>query len=305
MTTSKTAEVQPIRNEDNNEWLQVAPGERFKIRVSSAQTKGAYAILEIVADPHNGVPLHIHNKEEHFIVLEGTLDIAVGQRRWDAPAGTSVTVGRGVPHAWCIEHGSAHARGFFAWWNRWNVQSGRRRPRRRRDHGHYGPLLHTADRTAAARVSPFDLLSAEIQRPLSRSTSHEPNDICVPRHTAIARVMLKRCAWRARTVKGEQAMEMHSRQSLYEIHGISIQRRRRRSRLTVRLLVARILAFPTKVKRAIEAELAARHAIAELADMDDRMLRDVGIVRSEIESTVRKCRNGRRAGFLSDNGEST
>ena len=52
-------------------------------------------------------------------------------------------------------------------------------------------------------------------------------------------------------------MEMHSRQSLYEIHGISAERRRR-SRLTARLLVARIFAFLTKVKRAIEAELAVR-----------------------------------------------
>jgi len=34
-------------------------------------------------------------------VLEGTLDIANGNRRWDAPAGASVTVRRGVPHAWC------------------------------------------------------------------------------------------------------------------------------------------------------------------------------------------------------------
>jgi hypothetical protein len=52
-------------------------------------------------------------------------------------------------------------------------------------------------------------------------------------------------------------MEMHSRQSLYEIHGISVKRRRQ-SRLTARLLVARLFAFLTKVKRAIEAELAAR-----------------------------------------------
>jgi uncharacterized cupin superfamily protein len=34
-------------------------------------------------------------------VLEGTLDVANGARRWDAPAGTIVTVRRGVPHAWC------------------------------------------------------------------------------------------------------------------------------------------------------------------------------------------------------------
>ena len=34
-------------------------------------------------------------------MLEGTLDVANGARRWDAPAGTIVTVRRGVPHAWC------------------------------------------------------------------------------------------------------------------------------------------------------------------------------------------------------------
>jgi hypothetical protein len=44
------------------------------------------------------------------------------------------------------------------------------------------------------------------------------------------------------------------------------------------------------VKRAIEAELAARRAIAELADMDDYMLRDIGITRSEIASRARRAR---------------
>jgi mannose-6-phosphate isomerase-like protein (cupin superfamily) len=102
MTTPKTAEARFTPDHDRGDWLQVTPGERFKIRVSSAHTMGAYSMIEIVADPGNGVPLHIHSKEdEHFIVVEGTLDIANGDRRWDAPAGTSVTVRRGVPHAWC------------------------------------------------------------------------------------------------------------------------------------------------------------------------------------------------------------
>ena len=99
--TPKTEEVR-VTLEQDREWLQVTPGERFRIRVPSAQTMGAYSVIEIVADPGNGVPLHIHDREEeHFIVLEGTLDIANGNRRWDAPAGASVTVRRGVPHAWC------------------------------------------------------------------------------------------------------------------------------------------------------------------------------------------------------------
>jgi len=82
-------------------------------------------------------------------------------------------------------------------------------------------------------------------------------------------------------------MEMHSKVSLYEIHGIVV-RRRGRSRPIVRRLVARILAFVTIVKRAIEAELAARRAAAELAELDDRMLRDLRLSRSEIENKVRR-----------------
>jgi mannose-6-phosphate isomerase-like protein (cupin superfamily) len=100
--TPKAARVHFIPDQERGQWQHVTPGERFKIRVSSAQTMGAYSVIEIVADPGNGVPLHTHNREdEHFIVVEGTLDIANGDRRWDAPAGTSVTVRRGVPHAWC------------------------------------------------------------------------------------------------------------------------------------------------------------------------------------------------------------
>ena len=102
MTTSKAVNVRTALNRFDGEWLQVTPGERFKVRIPSAQTMGAYSVIEVAADPHNGVPLHIHSKEEeHFIVLDGTLDIAIGDRRWDAPAGTSATVKRGVPHAWC------------------------------------------------------------------------------------------------------------------------------------------------------------------------------------------------------------
>jgi mannose-6-phosphate isomerase-like protein (cupin superfamily) len=91
-------EMKPTKGE----WLETTPGERFKIRTSSADTSGAYLVFEVEADPRMGVPLHTHdNEEEHFIVVEGTMQIAVGGMMQDFPPGTSVTVGKGVPHAWC------------------------------------------------------------------------------------------------------------------------------------------------------------------------------------------------------------
>jgi mannose-6-phosphate isomerase-like protein (cupin superfamily) len=165
MTTPKAAQLHFTPDQDRGQWQHVTPGERFKIRVSSAQTMGAYSVIEIVADPGNGVPLHTHNKEdEHFIVVEGTLDIAYGDRRWDAPAGTSVTVRRGVPHAWCnpsdtplrmlVIFSPGQIEGLF------RATAGGRR--RRRDHGHRGTLRHEACWPTSARNRAFDPLAAEI-----------------------------------------------------------------------------------------------------------------------------------------------
>jgi quercetin dioxygenase-like cupin family protein len=102
MATSKTStEVLLIDPHSGDEWLEVAPGERFMIRTSAVETNGAYTMIEIFAEPGNGIPMHIHkNEDEHFIVLEGTLHIAVGDKAVNVGAGRAVSVSRGVPHAW-------------------------------------------------------------------------------------------------------------------------------------------------------------------------------------------------------------
>lgn len=82
-------------------WWQITPGERFTIRTTAAETDGRYVTIEIVAEPGNGVPLHLHaNEEEHFAVIEGRLHLTNGDQKVELSAGEAATVKRGTPHAW-------------------------------------------------------------------------------------------------------------------------------------------------------------------------------------------------------------
>jgi len=85
-------------------------------------------------------------------------------------------------------------------------------------------------------------------------------------------------------------MEMHSPQSLYDIHGLST-----RAPVRPRLRwIRRATAVLLRLKFALTAEMRARRAAAELAKLDDRLLRDIGISRGDIERAVRTRRSDPR-----------
>ena len=58
--------------------------------------------------------------------------------------------------------------------------------------------------------------------------------------------------------------------------------------LAIALLFTQIAKLLVRLKRVIETELAVRQAITELNEMNDYMLRDLGIARGEIEHVVRR-----------------
>ena len=83
------------------EWLETRPGEHCLIRVSAKDTHGLYSLVEIVSDPGDGTPMHIHEREdEHVAVLEGTARIAYGDKVFDSQAGDVFILRKGIPHAW-------------------------------------------------------------------------------------------------------------------------------------------------------------------------------------------------------------
>jgi quercetin dioxygenase-like cupin family protein len=68
-------------------------------KVLSAQTGGAYAVLEQLIPAGHGPPLHVHRHEtEIFYILEGTFEVTVGGDTVAAPAGTIATCPRDIPH---------------------------------------------------------------------------------------------------------------------------------------------------------------------------------------------------------------
>ena|SRR5215475_4501853 len=87
-------------------------------------------------------------------------------------------------------------------------------------------------------------------------------------------------------------MVMHSTQFFRRTQGINAE-----ARLQSRGLM-RLFEALAKARSAFRSELRARRDAAELASMDDRMLRDIGISRSEINSLVRRPAGGARSAHL-------
>jgi quercetin dioxygenase-like cupin family protein len=87
----------------------VAPGQaktimlfsvRFDYRVTSADSGGDLAALEVTIPPRTLVKPHNHSREDEFTcVLAGTVGARVGDRVVEAGAGASLVKPRGTPHA--------------------------------------------------------------------------------------------------------------------------------------------------------------------------------------------------------------
>jgi quercetin dioxygenase-like cupin family protein len=75
-------------------------GDGLLCRIPSASTGGAYCAFEQTLAPGQGVPLHVHSRDDEvYYILEGRLEMQCGQRVFTAEAGAMVVIPRGIPHA--------------------------------------------------------------------------------------------------------------------------------------------------------------------------------------------------------------
>ena len=96
MSTAPTAKLVPPG--DHKTILLFAV--RFDYLVTSTDSGGALAALEVTIPPRTLVKPHNHSREDEYtVVLDGTVGARVGDRIVEAGTGASMVKPRGVPHA--------------------------------------------------------------------------------------------------------------------------------------------------------------------------------------------------------------
>ena len=78
-----------------------ALGEKLTFKLGSQDTGGAFELSELLAQPDNGPPPHLHRCEaEMFYVLEGEFAFTLGQRTFTRSTGFAAYLPRGVLHTY-------------------------------------------------------------------------------------------------------------------------------------------------------------------------------------------------------------
>jgi quercetin dioxygenase-like cupin family protein len=79
-------------------------GEIVAVRVSAEQTGGAVSLLEHLVPQGLATPLHVQpNEDEAFYILEGRITVHLDGEVFEAGAGETVWLPRGVPHAFRVD----------------------------------------------------------------------------------------------------------------------------------------------------------------------------------------------------------
>jgi quercetin 2,3-dioxygenase len=70
------------------------------LKVGSSDTNGQLSLFAGKYHKNQGPPLHLHDVDETFYILEGEFIIQAGDNRFSAVAGDTVFVPRNMPHAY-------------------------------------------------------------------------------------------------------------------------------------------------------------------------------------------------------------
>lgn len=81
-------------------WVENPLGGTMTFKLSAEESGGRFTVVESVAGPGEGPPLHIHPEDELIYVLEESLRVRLDETLLDAAAGSFVFIPRGRIHTW-------------------------------------------------------------------------------------------------------------------------------------------------------------------------------------------------------------
>jgi quercetin dioxygenase-like cupin family protein len=80
-------------------------GDTYSVKLTSAQTDGAFSFIEASVPPGQGPVAHVHNGgAEGFYLLDGELEFLNGDKRFTAHSGDLVYVPAGIRHRFKNKH---------------------------------------------------------------------------------------------------------------------------------------------------------------------------------------------------------
>lgn len=78
--------------------LRIGEGQ-FVHKVNSRDTNGVFSVVEVVTPPQGKVALHVHEREDELVyVLDGTIEVTLGDQTMTATTGVLALLPRGIPH---------------------------------------------------------------------------------------------------------------------------------------------------------------------------------------------------------------
>src|SRR5215472_13216609 len=82
----------------SGEQLDIAGSQTFH-KIKSSATNSAFSVMEFVTPPGKGVALHVHECEDEFVyLLEGKIEVTLGNHKMKAVPGVMALLPRGIPH---------------------------------------------------------------------------------------------------------------------------------------------------------------------------------------------------------------
>ncbi len=78
-------------------------GDNQNIKLTGKDTNGQFTLIEQNNKPGVGIPPHVHeNEDEVFQVIEGQVEMSIGEKLTTLNSGDLIFCPKGIPHSWKV-----------------------------------------------------------------------------------------------------------------------------------------------------------------------------------------------------------